>query len=562
VKRATLGILLISAAAAFSQTTEERPKFEIADVHVSPKRQNQFPQPAVRADRYEVKTAALADLIRMAYSFDPDKILGGPIWLEMDHFDILARMPKDTPPETQKLMLQTLLEERFHLKVHKETKSLPTYALTMGKKPQLKESDGSGETGCKMQSGAPVEGGVRLFTSGPNGQMQTINLGPGMLVTYQCRNLTMKTFAERLRGMGGSLLGDNPVLDETGLQGSWNFDMRYSLSLNGGLLGDQGADKITIIEAVEKQLGLKLEPRQVPTPVLVVDSAENKPTANPPGTAEAFPVAPPPSEFDVASVKAVDTAQVGMPAAPMPIRMQTQPGGRVNYQGVPLQLLVSRALNSANIDQIVGLPQWANTDRYDVIAQAPSAGPNAPPLDPEALAPMFRALLADRFKLKYHTEERPVNAYSLVAAKPKIKKADPANRTSCKNGPTPPGAPPATRVFICHNVTMEEFADRLQGMARELTWPVLDATELEGRWDLTLSYSPIAGMAIGGRGASDGGGALGGTNGAGGPAAADPTGGYNIFEALEKQLGLKLELQKRPAQVFVIDHIEQKPTDN
>jgi len=185
--------------------------------------------------------------------------------------------------------------------------------------------------------------------------------------------------------------------------------------------------------------------------------------------------------------------------------------------------------------------------------------PNAPPLDQDALAPLFLKVLTDRFHLKYHTEERPVNSYTLVAAKPKIKKADPANRTSCKNGDVPPGSPRATRVLVCHNITMAEFADKLQGMSRELTWPILDATALDGRWDFTLNYNTLAGNV---RGFVEGGGA--------GPAggvpseasAADPNGGYTLLEALEKEPGLKLVLQKRPAQVFVIDRLEQKPTEN
>jgi uncharacterized protein (TIGR03435 family) len=117
VKRAIWGIFLMSSFAwsLFSQAADDRPKFDIAEVHASPKRANQFPQTSIRGDRYDVKGASIVDLIRMSYSFDPDKILGGPIWLEMEHFDVLAKMPKDTPPETQKLMLQSLLEDRFSL---------------------------------------------------------------------------------------------------------------------------------------------------------------------------------------------------------------------------------------------------------------------------------------------------------------------------------------------------------------------------------------------------------------------------------------------------------------
>ena len=91
------------------------------------------------------------------------KSLGGPNWIEMDRFDVIAKLPPDSTPETQKLMLQALLEDRFKLLSHKEIKPLPTYALVAGKKPLLKEADGSEQTGCRPHTGsaAPVEGAVR-----------------------------------------------------------------------------------------------------------------------------------------------------------------------------------------------------------------------------------------------------------------------------------------------------------------------------------------------------------------------------------------------------------------
>jgi uncharacterized protein (TIGR03435 family) len=158
--------------------------------------------------------------------------------------------------------------------------------------------------------------------------------------------------------------------------------------------------------------------------------------------------------------------------------------------------------------------------------------------------------------MTYHTEDRPVSAYTLVSAKPKMKKADPASRTSCKNAQAPAGAPPGSILLTCQNITMAQFADRLQNTAQGLNWPVLDATGIEGGWDFTLTFSRVAGMAMAGRG-GDGGQAPGAA-----PAASDPTGALTIFEAIEKQLGLKLEMQKRPMPVIVIDHIEQKPTEN
>ena len=172
--------------------------------------------------------------------------------------------------------------------------------------------------------------------------------------------------------------------------------------------------------------------------------------------------------------------------------------------------------------------------------------------------------LADdsRFKMTFHTEERSVVAYSLVAAKPKMKKADPASRTSCKTGNAPAGSPPGSRLFTCQNITMEQFADQLQNMAPALNWPVVDATEIAGGWDFTLTFSQnmmmMNGMMM--NGAVRGGDA--GPPGHDLTAASDPSGAITIFDAVEKQLGLKLEKQKRSMPVIVIDHLEEKATEN
>jgi len=99
----------------------------------------------------KLKNATMVDLVRIAYGFDTDKVLGGPSWLEMDRFDVVAKVPEDSTAETQKPMLQSLLQDRFKLVVHKDTRPLPTYALTVGKKAQLKEADGKGEPGASRR---------------------------------------------------------------------------------------------------------------------------------------------------------------------------------------------------------------------------------------------------------------------------------------------------------------------------------------------------------------------------------------------------------------------------
>ncbi len=153
-----------------AQSSEAPPKFEAADVHPSAKAAGQqFVRSSTRNGRYEVKAGTMVDLIHIAYGFDVDKILGGPNWLELDRFDISAKVPPETSNDVQKKMLRSLLEERFKLVTHKDTQPLVTHVLTVGKKPQLKEAAGSGETGCKPKtaSGAPTEGGMRIMSLEP-----------------------------------------------------------------------------------------------------------------------------------------------------------------------------------------------------------------------------------------------------------------------------------------------------------------------------------------------------------------------------------------------------------
>ena len=112
----------------------------------------------LRGGRYELRNATMVDLIRIAYGVEAEKVLGGPNWLEFDRFDVSAKAPTATPPETLQLMLQALLADRFKLAVHKDSKPLSVFVLSMGKgKHKLKEADGVG-TGCQPQPQTPQPG--------------------------------------------------------------------------------------------------------------------------------------------------------------------------------------------------------------------------------------------------------------------------------------------------------------------------------------------------------------------------------------------------------------------
>jgi uncharacterized protein (TIGR03435 family) len=321
---------------------------------------------------------------------------------------------------------------------------------------------------------------------------------------------------------------------------------------------------------MEKELGLKLQFTTAPLPVIMVDSVQ-MPTPNSPDVAKAFP--PPPTEFDVAELKPSPPAPAGRGGT---MSMPEIKNGRIIVPGITLQNLIAAAWELNGPDEMIGAPKWLNSDRFDLIAKAPAGvalgdlmaqNNRSMPINMKALAPMLRALLVDRFKLAVHTEQRPMEAYSLVAVKPKLQKADPAARTRWNEGPAPDGKDPRKttpilgRLVTCQNVTMAQFAELLPGIAPGYIHnEVLDKTGLEGGWDFTLSFSGNGFQTAGG----------GGRGGDGPPpsgAAADasasgPSGGLSLLDALQKQVGLKLEMQKRPLPVLVIDHIEQKPTDN
>jgi uncharacterized protein (TIGR03435 family) len=180
--------------------------------------------------------------------------------------------------------------------------------------------------------------------------------------------------------------------------------------------------------------------------------------------------------------------------------------------------------------------------------------------DFDTIQVMMRALLIERFKLAVDNDVQPVNVYALVASKreTKMSKANELNRASCKYSPEllAPRTP-LTNIYACQNTTMSEFADRLRGWAPGyFDHPVIDLTDIDGSFDFTLGWTGKQRIQERTSRNADAG-VQGGV-----AVASDPSGGTTIFEAVEKQLGLKLEAQEHAMPVLVIDHVEQKPTDN
>jgi len=246
-------LLVFLAGAAFGQPPV--PAFDTADVHPSANQLNTTMQgDTLRDGSYEVQNATMLDLIRSAYGLDADKVLGAPAWFSVDRFDVVAKAPKSASFDTVRMMLRALLADRFRMVSHSDTRPTPAFVLSAGAdKPVLKEAAGKGYTGCQPQPLPPP--------------------APGMVFDniYFCRNVTMDMLARTLPGLARAYL-PTPVVNSTGIKGTWDFDIKWTSKAALARMGDKG---VSLFDAVGK-LGLQLAMQTTPAPVLVIDRAEEK----------------------------------------------------------------------------------------------------------------------------------------------------------------------------------------------------------------------------------------------------------------------------------------------
>lgn len=160
---------------------------------------------------------------------------------------------------------------------------------------------------------------------------------------------------------------------------------------------------------------------------------------------------------------------------------------------------------------------------------------------------MLRGLLADQFELKTHTDNREVTVYAMIMpGKPKMTQGDPAIRGTCWVDPTAVKPFPNMGTMVtCRNYALAPFAEDLNQATGFFDHPIVDATGLTGGWNFSIGWStttrvPNPGAATG--------------------EATEPT-GVTSYEAVERQLGVKLVKQKRPYPVIVVDHVDEMPLE-
>jgi uncharacterized protein (TIGR03435 family) len=228
----TFVILLLSVAALSAQS------FEIASVKRSaPGSGTDALPPQQDTMRINYAGVTLKPVLALAYGVTPDQITG-PKWLGDERFDIVATLPAGATPQQIPVMLQHLLADRFGMTVHEENKTTTFFALV------------------------PAKGGAKMKSVEKPEISATVDLASDNI---QLKGYTMPAFARFLSTSMG-----HPVVDETGLQGSYDITLYLSMA-------DIKTGKIRI--AIQ-QLGLQFENRTGPVKSLVVDKANKVPTEN------------------------------------------------------------------------------------------------------------------------------------------------------------------------------------------------------------------------------------------------------------------------------------------
>jgi uncharacterized protein (TIGR03435 family) len=287
--------LLFSGGAAWGQPADTLPSFEVASIKLSPPPSGQVTRIGCPSDpgRIVCTNVTVGSLVTRAYGLSRLEFENTPA-LNEERYEVAVKLPAGASGEQIRLMWQKLLAERFKLKAHRETRQVQGYNLSVAKGgPKILEgaepSPPVNAPPPSMSPNAPVPEPPRLGADGfPEVGSRTGVVGIGNKARWGARAVTMEQVASTL-----SLQLGQPVRDSTGLTGKYAFTLSWvtepSNSQATPSSGQPGGDASVIqasdpegpdlIEAVQRQLGLRLEPMKVPVQVLIVDHVE-KPTEN------------------------------------------------------------------------------------------------------------------------------------------------------------------------------------------------------------------------------------------------------------------------------------------
>jgi uncharacterized protein (TIGR03435 family) len=227
--------------------------------------------------------------------------------------------------------------------------------------------------------------------------------------------------------------------------------------------------------------------------------------------------------FEVASIK---ISQIGKAGGEGSRRENTQVSpGSLNMRNVSLKTAIRWAWHVMDF-QVTG-PDWIANERYDIMAKASGPAP-----DPE-LRLMLQALLADRFKLAVHRQTKEMSAYALV-----VGKNGPKFHESAAEGESSLVPDQKTMKVVVQRTPVSQLVEMLSNVLRS---PVVDQTELKGRYDITLELAKY----IPDRSSTE---------------PMDPL--TIITRGLQDELGLKLEPRKLPLDLVIVDHAEKIPVEN
>lgn len=229
-------------------------------------------------ERYTFGKAVLRDLVFQAFGLTYYREqVDGPGWIDTENYDVAVKIPPGATREQFRQMLQGLLAERFKLAVHHESVVLPVYRLVVAKGgPRLKES-APAEPGATPALGPPEHDrdGFPVIPPGRSGLWATYS---GFKSKWRAQQQGMEAFAKML---GAPNNAGRIVIDKTGLTGKHDFTFFFDIPRPGASAADVAGDPtLSIFDALEQQLGLKLVDAKQSFDKIVIDHAERVPAEN------------------------------------------------------------------------------------------------------------------------------------------------------------------------------------------------------------------------------------------------------------------------------------------